>query len=73
MNSSSWDLNSKSRKIAVPLIAEVKTMPTRVRIMTTVLIAHGELMTTLPATPPMRTASVVANRKASRNMAAMNT
>ena len=48
-------------------------MPTRLRIITTVLIAHGELMTILPATPPICTASVVANRKASRNIAAMNT
>ena len=73
MNSSSWVLSSKSRSTAVPLIAGVMIMPTRVRIMITLLSAHGELRTILPPTPPMRMTSVVPNRKAKKNIVAMKT
>ena len=55
----------------MPAIAEVMIVPTSVKTINTVLTTAGELITTLPPTPPIWTASVVANRKASISIASM--
>ena len=73
VKSSSWALSSKSRRIALPAIADTNIVPTRVSTITARLITQGALRITLPVAPPKVAASVAVMKNPSRAITKTNT